>query len=86
MRATLLTTATATALLLSAAVVVHANDIEPETYTYGTKPDIASVISIKVEPTPYCEVTDAVMTYRDSSGAVHKLSYRTLADSCRNQN
>lgn len=78
------TFAFATALLLSAASLVQAN--EPETYTYGTEIDIASVLSIKVKPTPYCEVTDAVMTYRDSTGKVRKLSYRTLAESCKNQN
>lgn len=78
------TFAFATALLLAAASLAHAD--EPETYTYGAKVDIASVLSIKVEPTPYCEVTDAVMTYRDSAGEVRKLSYRTLADSCKNQN
>jgi len=82
MRFTLATSA----LLLSFASLVHANSGEPETYTYGTKVDIASVLSIKVEPTPYCEVTDAVMTYRDSAGEVRKLSYRTLADTCKNQN
>ncbi len=80
------TFAFATALLLSASSLAHANGAEPETYAYGTKLDIASVLSIKVEPTPYCEVTDAVMTYRDSAGEVRKLSYRTLAESCKNQN
>jgi hypothetical protein len=75
-----------TALLLSTASLAHANSAEPEPYTYGTKLDVASVVSIKLEPTPYCEVTDAVMTYRDSSGELRKLSYRTLSDSCKNQN
>lgn len=78
------TFAFAAALLLSAASLAHAD--EPETYTYGTEVDVASVLSIKVEPTPYCEVTDAVMTYRDSAGEIRKLSYRTLAESCKNQN
>lgn len=82
MRVTLATAA----LLLSASSLVHANSAEPEQYAYGTKLDIASVMSIKIEPTPYCKVTDAVMTYRDSSGEVRKLAYRTLADSCKNQN
>ncbi len=82
MRVTLATTA----LLLSAASLAHANSGEPEPYTYGSRLDIASVVSIKIEPTPYCEVTDAVMTYRDSSGELHQLTYRTLADSCKNQN
>ncbi len=82
MRVTLATAA----LLLSAASLVHANSAETETYSYGTQLDIASVMSVKIEPTPYCKVTDAVMTYRDSSGEVRKLAYRTLADSCKNQN
>lgn len=80
MRATFI----ATALLFSS--LVQADSAGSETYTYGTKLDIASVISIKIDPTPYCEVTDAVMTYRDSAGQEHKLAYRTLADSCKNQN
>ncbi len=74
------------ALLLSAASLAHANNAEPEPYTYGTQLDIASVMSVKIEPTPHCKVTDAVMTYRDSSGEIRKLAYRTLADSCKNQN
>ncbi|MCQ2030468.1 DUF2790 domain-containing protein [Stutzerimonas zhaodongensis] len=82
MRVTLATAA----LLLSATSLVHANSAETETYSYGTQLDIASVMSVKIEPTPYCKVTDAVMTYRDSSGEVRKLAYRTLADSCKNQN
>lgn len=73
-------------LLLSATSLVHASGEEPQRYTYGTQLDIASVMSIKIEPTPYCEVTDAVMTYRDSSGEVRQLAYRTLADACKNQN
>ncbi|MCQ4321100.1 DUF2790 domain-containing protein [Stutzerimonas stutzeri] len=82
MRVTLATAA----LLLSAASLAHANSGEPEPYTYGTRLDIAAVVSIRIEPTPYCEVTDAVMTYRDSTGEVHRLAYRALADSCKNQN
>lgn len=82
MRVTLATAA----LLLSAASLALANSDEPEPYTYGTRLDIASVLSIKIEPTPYCEVTDAVMTYRDSAGEVRRRAYRTLADSCKNQN
>lgn len=82
MRVTLATAA----VLLSAASLAHADSADPEPYTYGSRLDIASVLSIKIEPTPYCEVTDAVMTYRDSAGEVRRLAYRTLADSCKNQN
>ena len=44
------------------------------------------VLSVKIKPTPYCEVTDAEMTYRDSTGTERKLAYRTLSEACRNQN
>ncbi|UPQ82646.1 DUF2790 domain-containing protein [Pseudomonas knackmussii] len=62
-------------LLLSATSLVHASGEEPQRYTYGTQLDIASVMSIKID-----------MTYRDSSGEVRQLAYRTLADACKNQN
>ena len=58
MRATFI----ATALLFSS--LAQAQNTEVETYVYGTRLDIASVVSVKISPTPYCEVTDAVMTYR----------------------
>ncbi|WP_277985788.1 DUF2790 domain-containing protein [Pseudomonas songnenensis] len=48
--------------------------------------DVASVLSVKIKPTPYCEVTDAELTYRDSTGTERKLAYRTLSEACRNQN
>jgi|GEM_PF-104269 len=50
----------ATALLFSA--LVQAQSTEVETYTYGTRLDVASVVSVKIKPTPNCEVTDAVMS------------------------
>lgn len=74
----------ATALLLSS--LAQANDVKATPYTYGTQLDVAAVLSLELKPTPYCEVTDAVMTYRDSTGAERKLAYRTLAEACRYQN
>lgn len=74
------------AALLSAASLAHANSAEPETYTYDTQLDIASVLSIKLEPTPFCRVTNAVMTYRDSTDQVRKLAYRTLSENCKTEN
>ncbi|CDZ94900.1 DUF2790 domain-containing protein [Pseudomonas saudiphocaensis] len=76
----------ATALLLSATSLAHAGNSDAEVYTYGTELDIASVLSIKLEPTPFCRVTNAVMTYRDSTDQVRKLSYRTLSESCKTEN
>ncbi|MBE7926274.1 MULTISPECIES: DUF2790 domain-containing protein [Pseudomonadaceae] len=80
------TFAFATALLLSATSLAHAGNSDAEVYTYGTELDIASVLSIKLEPTPFCKVTNAVMTYRDSTDQVRKLSYRTLSESCKTEN
>lgn len=80
------TFAFATALLLSATSLAHAGSSDAEVYTYGTELDIASVLSIKLEPTPFCKVTNAVMTYRDSTDQVRKLSYRTLSESCKTEN
>ena len=74
----------ASALLFTS--IAQANGNSAETYTYQTKLDVASVKSIKIKPTPYCEVTDAVMTYRDSTGAERKLAYRTLSEACKRQN
>ena len=80
------TCACATALVLSATSLAHAGNSDSEVYTYGTELDIASVLSIKLEPTPFCRVTNAVMTYRDSTDQVRKLSYRTLSESCKTEN
>ena len=75
-----------TAALLSAASLVHASDAQPEVYTYDTQLDIASVLSIEVKPTTFCQVTDAVMTYRDSTDQVRQLAYRTLSERCKTEN
>ncbi|MCQ4295889.1 DUF2790 domain-containing protein [Pseudomonas stutzeri] len=80
MRATLI----ATALLFSSLAQAHDANVEP--YSYGTQLDVAAVLSLKIKPTPNCEVTDAVMTYRDSTGAERKLAYRTLSEACKYQN
>lgn len=80
MRATLI----ATALLFTS--LAEADDAKAQPYTYGTRLDVASVLSVKIKPTPYCEVTDAEMSYRDSTGTERKLAYRTLSEACRNQN
>ena len=56
MRATLI----ATALLFTS--LAQADDAKAQPYTYGTRLDVASVLSVKIKPIPYCEVTDAEMT------------------------
>ena len=80
------TFAFATALLLSATSLAHAGNSDAEVYTYVTELDIAPGLSSKLAPTPFCKVTNAVMTYRDSTDQVRKLSYRTLSESCKTEN
>ncbi|WP_295475884.1 DUF2790 domain-containing protein [uncultured Pseudomonas sp.] len=54
-----------------------------ETYTYGSHPDIARVISIS--PTPnVCKVVPVRMTYEDSHGQRHVMSYQIMANGCGN--
>lgn len=54
-----------------------------ETYTYDSHPDIARVISIS--PTPnVCKVVPARMTYEDSQGHRHVMSYQVMANGCGN--
>ena len=52
-----------------------------EQYSYGTKLDIARVISLSTIPN-VCEVVPATMTYEDSQGQRHTLEYQTMGDGC----
>lgn len=72
--------------LLLIAGFAHADDSGVEQYTYQTKLDIAKVLRTEVAPSPFCKVTDAVLTYRDSAGEVRKLGYRTLSEACKTEN
>ncbi|MBI6655493.1 DUF2790 domain-containing protein [Pseudomonas carnis] len=45
------------------------------------KHDIDKVVSIKVDPFA-CGITDAVMTYKTSTGDVRTLEYRVWGDGC----
>ncbi|HAQ25491.1 MAG TPA: hypothetical protein DCQ80_05915 [Pseudomonas sp.] len=72
--------------LLLIAGFAHAGDVEVEQYTYQTKLDIAQVLRTEVAPSPFCKVTDAVLTYRDSAGELRKLGYRTLSEACKHEN
>lgn len=52
-----------------------------EPYSYGTKLDIARVISLSTIP-KVCEVVPATMTYEDSQGQRHTLEYQVMGDGC----
>ncbi len=52
-----------------------------EQYNYGTKLDIARVISLSTIP-DVCEVVPATMTYEDSQGQRHTLEYQAMGDGC----
>jgi hypothetical protein len=52
-----------------------------EQYSYGTKLDIARVISLSTIP-DVCEVVPATMTYEDSQGQRHTLEYQAMGDGC----
>jgi hypothetical protein len=77
---------TLAASLLAFTSFAQASDSQVETYRYGTKLDIARVISIKAPSNTACELVTAVITYENSHGEVRNMSYTVLADSCHNQN
>lgn len=52
-----------------------------EQYNYGTKLEIARVISLSTIP-DVCEVVPATMTYEDSQGQRHTLEYQAMGDGC----
>lgn len=52
-----------------------------ESYSYGTKLDIARVISLSTIP-DVCEVVPATMIYEDSQGQRHTLEYKAMGDGC----
>ena len=69
--------------LVSFATVALANETSPtpEQYTYGTKLDIAKVISLSEVP-HVCEVVPAKMVYEDHQGQRHVLEYQVMGDGC----
>ena len=77
-----------TALLLAGfatlAVAGETSTVQPsavEHYSYGTKLDIARVVSLSTIPN-VCEVVPATMTYEDSQGQRHTVEYQVMGDGC----
>ncbi|WP_338648549.1 DUF2790 domain-containing protein [Pseudomonas sp. ML2-2023-3] len=66
------------------AVAGETSAVQPstvESYSYGTKLDIARVISLSTIP-DVCEVVPATMIYEDSQGQRHTLEYKAMGDGC----
>lgn len=54
---------------------------QPVPYHYGDKLDIAEIVSMEV-PNGGCEVVEAKMTYLDSKGETHVMSYMRQGLDC----
>ena len=61
--------------LLASAGAAFAADIQTTPYAYDMKLDVAEVISVEEAPHGRCEPVNTKMTYRDSKGATHTVSY-----------
>jgi len=72
--------------LLLAAGLAQASDNDVQPYSYGSQLDVERVLRIDTPASPRCELVTAVMTYRDSSDSLRKLSYLTTSEACTRQN
>lgn len=78
-----LITCTLTALTITGASLVFADQTQP--YRYGQKLDVQKVISLEEAPSKRCQVIDATMVYRDSTGIKRAVAYRKLSNLCWKQ-
>ena len=69
----------AAALLAVSSFAFADQAVQPqvEQYSYGTKLDIAKVISLSKVPN-VCEVVPATMVYEDHQGECHTVEYRVM--------
>lgn len=58
------------------------SQVQPETYTYGSRLDVRKVLSITEGDGAACSVVNARMTYLDSRSQEHILDYRKFSDRC----
>ncbi|MCY1442160.1 hypothetical protein D9M71_585120 [compost metagenome] len=72
--------------LLLAAGLAQASDNDVQPYRYGNQLDVEQVLRIDTPASLRCELVTAVMTYRDSSDSLRKLSYLTTSEACTRQN
>ncbi len=73
----------AAALLAVSSFALADQAVQPqvEKYSYGTKLDIAKVISLS-KVADVCEVVPATMVYEDHQGQRHTVEYRVMGDGC----
>ncbi|GAB3468332.1 DUF2790 domain-containing protein [Azotobacter salinestris] len=74
--------AAASLAALSGAMVQAAEQPKAEQYTYGTKLDIAKVISVE-DPGNVCEVVPVHMVYEDHQGQRHVVEYSVMGKGCQ---
>jgi hypothetical protein len=73
------------ALALAGAPASFADQPVSQHYRYGQPLDVAEVISLREAASNSCEVVEAQMIYRDSTGEQQSLTYLKQADNCHNQ-
>ncbi|SEQ71514.1 Protein of unknown function [Azotobacter beijerinckii] len=74
--------AVACAVLNSEMIQAAEQQPKVETYSYGTKLDIAKVISVET-PARVCEAVPVHMVYEDHQGQRHVLEYRVMGTGCQ---
>lgn len=72
--------------LVLIASLAQAQDSDAQPYRYGSTLDVQQVVRIDTPTSPRCEVVTAVMTYRDSTDSLRRLSYLTTSEACTRQN
>jgi len=77
--------AATTLAALGSAMAQAAEQPKAEHYSYGSKLDIAKIISIE-EPADVCALVPVHMVYEDHRGQRHVLEYTRMGRGCRNQN
>ncbi|MDV7213185.1 DUF2790 domain-containing protein [Azotobacter beijerinckii] len=70
-------------LVLNSEMIQAAEQPKIEKYSYGTKLDIAKVISVE-EPANVCEAVPVHMVYEDHQGHQHVLEYSVMGKGCSN--
>lgn len=85
MRKHTLLNSTLAALALIGTSASFAEQPTAQQYRYGQSLDVAEVVSLREAAGENCEVVEAQMVYRDSSGELQALTYLKQADICHSQ-
>lgn len=73
---------TMTAISLSASPLLANERAEVSSYQYGTRLDIAKVITIEEPAPPACEIVRATMTFVNTQGETKQVSFLKQAQAC----